>query len=61
MCVCETLEGGQLCFTWAAVIDRCVLFPVKVSEQDSRWFYEQRVLDHKTDPESAADVDPDIK
>lgn len=37
------------------------MFAVKVGEQDSRWSCEQRVLDHNTDPESAAGVDPDVR
>lgn len=61
MSVCVTQEDGQLCFTCVAVTDRCVLIPVKVGEEDSRWSCKQRVLDEKTDPESAAGVNPDIK
>lgn len=55
LCVC-----GQLCFTCAAVTDRCVSGAVKVSE-DSRWSCEQRVLDEQTDPQSAAGADPDME
>lgn len=51
---------GQLCFTCAAVTDRRASVPVKVGE-DSRWSCEQRVLDEKTDPQSAAGADPDME